>query len=343
MHAVGAQIRIGARCVAQGPAEPRVARRIRRDECGVRHGVAGGVEPLVQTVQLRPRHLLVAVGDDVRAQAVSESYEVRRGAEGQGQAGLEGGDAVHAPAADEPAEEPASVAQEATARAERQVEDVVEHQTVPGVEAAARVFLVEIVGLVAGRRIPRAGLEPPRHCFGVGHVAREGVVGADHAAGAEALVGAQLQRVVAAAAVVTRLIGRCVLRELQQQQGALDGRRGQVSFANQADEGIGHLLAQVGAVAGVALVRGIARRAERDDDVAGEAAHRRVAGGAVDVLQPELIVVEGVRQIVAVEAHVGGLHRQAVAELVLHRDVPLIRGTRITVGVVDELVGAAAQ
>ena len=89
VDAVGAQIGIDALRIAQGPAQPRVARRVGGDERGVRHGIAGGVEPPVEPFFFRPRDALVAAVDDVRAQAVAEADEVRRGGEGQGQAGLE--------------------------------------------------------------------------------------------------------------------------------------------------------------------------------------------------------------------------------------------------------------
>ena len=123
-----------------------------------------------------------------------------------------------APAADQlghdsrcPCTEPASLTK-------RKIEHEVEHHAVAHIEAAQRPLLVEIVGLVAGRRRARPGLQPCRQRLRVGHVLRVRVMAAHEAAGAEALLGSERQRVVAARAEVAGAIGRRVLRERREQQ-----------------------------------------------------------------------------------------------------------------------------
>ncbi len=78
----------------------------------------------------------------------------------------------------------------------------------PDIEAAQSKFVFQIVGLVAGGRVPGPRFQPAGHRFHIAVISGERVIRADETAAAEALVRSQLQRVVAAFAEISRLVRR---------------------------------------------------------------------------------------------------------------------------------------
>ena len=161
------------------------------------------------------------------------------------------------PPADQLAADPGRPSSEPAAFAERQIQHEVEDEPVPDIEAAQGPFVLQIVGLVAGGRRSRppirASRSPSPRCR---HVPGERVIRADEAAGAEALVGPELQRVVAALSRNIRArFADVYCGNGDQQKMALNGGRGQRAFADRPQRTDSSLLPQIGAVTRVALRR----------------------------------------------------------------------------------------
>ena len=178
------------------------------------HAEAARVEPAIEAIDCGAGDLLVAVRIDVRAQSVTRADQIRGCRKCERISCLQCGEAAQRPPADEPPGEPGRPAPEPLAFSERQVQHVVEDEPVRDIEAAQGEFVLQIVGLVAGRRVSSTRFQPAGHRLHIAVIPGECVVRADDAAGAEALVRSQLQRVVAAFAEISRPVRRGVVREL---------------------------------------------------------------------------------------------------------------------------------
>src|SRR5206468_12146286 len=158
--AVTPQVGVGSRLVAKLPPQPRVARRIGRDESSVGYTETARIEPLVQPRQRSPLNRLVAVWIDVRSQTVAGSDEVRSRGKAERESALERGHAVQAPSAHQVSHDATRATEELAAFAKRKIDDVVEDDPVTHVEAAQCPLVVEIVRLVSGRRCAGTAFEP---------------------------------------------------------------------------------------------------------------------------------------------------------------------------------------
>ncbi len=81
----------------------------------------------------------------------------------------------------------------------------------------------------------------------------------------------------------------------------------------------------------------------RNDHVSRQAAHGRVVCRALNVIQPQLIPIQGCGEIAAAQADVGGLDRQLFRELMLQGHVELLRMSGIPLLVAVVLVAGPSE